>query len=144
MRSLRPIRWFLPLALLLVGGVAWSARPSKRLSDEARGEQLYDRHCVQCHGATGAGDGAAAAALVAKVPDLRGQLSSDNREDMAKSVLFGKGVMPGFESSFDKYDARRALRHMEKLAREAEGGKPADEPDEPTEPVEIPAGVEGQ
>jgi cytochrome c553 len=144
MRVARPILWSLPLALLLVGGVAWSGRPSKRLSDEARGEQLYDRHCVQCHGATGAGDGAAAAALVAKVPDLRGQLTADNREEKAKAVLYGKGVMPGFESSFDKYDARRALRHMEKLAREGSGEPPAEEPDEPTEPVEIPAGVEGQ
>ena len=42
---------------LFVGLASEAARPTKRLSDEARGQLLYERHCVQCHGLQAAGDG---------------------------------------------------------------------------------------
>jgi mono/diheme cytochrome c family protein len=120
---------------MVMASLAWAGRPTKRLSDDDRGKLLYDRHCVQCHGATAAGDGLAAAALVKPVPDLRdGKLSSDNREAMAAVVLDGRNVMPSFEMSFDRYDARRVMRWMEKQAN----GKTAVAPPEPTEPADAP------
>ncbi len=142
MRSLRWFSWVVPFAVLLVASAAWATRPSKRLGDEARGEQLYTRHCVQCHGVSGAGDGPAAAALVAKVPDLRGEVTGKNREAHAQIVLDGKGVMPGFEASFDRYDARRVLRHMEKVGRAAEGEVPVDGDPADTD-LPLPADTDG-
>jgi high-affinity iron transporter len=119
---MRTPRWpwllLVPLPLLLVAGLASATRSSKRLKDDERGEQLYDRHCIQCHGDGAAGNGPAASALVVPVPDLRETLDPDNREAMARVVLDGSGAMPGFEPSFDKYDARRVLRHMEKIGHD--------------------------
>jgi mono/diheme cytochrome c family protein len=102
-------------SVLLASTSALGGRPSKRLSDEERGALLYGRHCIQCHGASSAGDGPASAALVRKVPDLRGKLTEANREAEADVVLFGRDLMPGFEGTFDRYDALRVLRTMETL-----------------------------
>lgn len=128
------------VSALLLAGVAVAARPTKRLDDLERGKQLYERHCIQCHGAKAAGDGAAAAAMVAKVPDLRvGKLTSANQELMVVSVLDGKGPMPSFETSFDRYEARRLLRYMQTLADgKAEDTAPAAPaaPEPPGEPEE--------
>lgn len=127
-------------AFVILTGVAIAARPTKRLDDAERGKQLYERHCVQCHGPKVAGDGAAAAALIAKVPDLRaGKLTNANQEAMVVVVLDGKGPMPSFETSFDRYEARRLLRYMQSLADgKAEETPPAAPaaPEPPGEPEE--------
>src|SRR5688572_5527393 len=75
-RSLLPV--LVVVATLLVAGLASGARSSKRLKDDERGEMLYDRHCIQCHGASAAGDGPATPALVVPVPDLREAVDPDN------------------------------------------------------------------
>jgi high-affinity iron transporter len=108
---------------LLVASLALGAPPApKRLTDAERGKELYERHCVACHGATAAGDGPAASALVAPVPDLRGKVDpSAARVDV---VRFGRGAMPAFEASFDEADAQRVLRHM---ASTREAPPPADD-----------------
>ena len=121
------------VAFAALAGAALAARPTKRLDDVERGKQLYERHCVQCHGPGVAGDGAAAGALVARVPDLRGgRLNDANQEGMVIVVLDGKGPMPSFETSFDRYEARRLLRYMQTLA---EGkAEAAEEPEAPAVP----------
>jgi mono/diheme cytochrome c family protein len=110
-------RWLL-LGLVLFS-VAATAAPkpakknkSKRPPDLERGLQLYERHCVHCHGETLLGDGPATEALVATVPSLDGRITNDNREGFVEVVLAGRNAMPGFEQSFDKFDARRVLRWM--------------------------------
>ena len=102
----------------LVGVADAQQQPAKRLPDLERGAELYLRHCVQCHGVAGAGDGPATAALVAPVPDLRGGIDKGDIDAIAKIVLAGRGAMPAFEMSFDRYDARRALRYLDKIGRE--------------------------
>jgi len=127
----RTIGIAVPLLAVLAAGVAWGSKPSKRLSDEARGLQLYNRHCIQCHGASVAGDGPATEALVPEVPNLRGKMEADTPDREAERVLEGHDGMPGFSMSFDLYDARRVLRHMVRLStREAT----APEPTEPESP----------
>lgn len=126
--------WWLPVFGVVIAGIALAGRPTKRLSDDDRGKQLYDRHCVQCHGPNAAGDGLAAAALVHPVPDLRdGKLSVGNRDAMAIVVIDGKNAMPSFEASFDRYDARRVLRWMEKQANGS-----ADAPVETPDATDVP------
>ena len=128
----------LVLAFAAIAGAAVAARPSKRLDDVERGKQLYERHCVQCHGAGVAGDGGATAAMIAKVPDLRaGKLTDANQEAMVAVVLDGRGPMPSFEASFDRYEARRLLRYMQSLADgKAEEKAPPAPPEPPGEPEE--------
>jgi len=140
-------------AVVSASASAWAGKSNRRLTDEERGALLYERHCIQCHGLTGGGDGPATEDLVHEVPDLRGELSKDNREAHAEVVLVGKGAMPGFHTSFDRYDARRVLRYLEALpdkvlqaeaqqveeeARERvlEPVPPAPDPSEPDAPVD--------
>jgi mono/diheme cytochrome c family protein len=109
------------LLLALLATSALADQPSKRPSDAERGEELWERHCTACHGPTNRGDGPATEALVVTVPDLRGKVKVD--EATIKLVLRGMGGMPAYETSFDKTDARRVLKHMATV-HEARAKKP--------------------
>jgi mono/diheme cytochrome c family protein len=122
-------------ALALAALTARAAQPTKRPTDAERGEQLYRRHCVACHGVRNAGDGPATAALVRPVPDLAGTTSAS--EEMVRVVLKGNGAMPGYEATFDRPDAVRVLKFMadlgpgKALTDPPVKGKPAEKPKEP-------------
>ena len=126
------------LLLLVLAWPASASQPTKRLSDPERGEELYQRHCAACHGATNAGDGPATEALVVDVPDLRNQVKVD--EATIKLVLRGKGGMPGYETTFDKADAKRVLQHMVAVhqrkpkAAKPKAPAPVDEVDDDVDP----------
>jgi mono/diheme cytochrome c family protein len=98
-----------------------------RPTDEERGEELYNRHCIQCHGATAAGDGPAAAALVTAVPDLSKSLLDKPNDSTIQIVLNGNGAMPSFQLSFDKHDARRVLKYMERTTHPTPPEAPSEE-----------------
>jgi mono/diheme cytochrome c family protein len=132
------IPWTVPLflsALLIYSAAAPAGQPTKRPTDLDRGQQLWERHCWQCHGATNQGDGPAAASLVHTVPNLVGQMVVS--DELARTILRGKGPMPGYEQSFDFHDARRVLKYQATLSAETDqaGTEPEDEPDPITEPT---------
>ncbi|MCA9489007.1 MAG: cytochrome c [Myxococcales bacterium] len=122
------------VALLLSCGVALAGQPTKRPTDEQRGKELYERHCLACHGARGAGDGPATEALVVPVPDLMGKVKADPAT--VDVVEIGRGTMPSFRPSFDAADARRVLMYMAKLDQTPDEPAPAEEP--PSEDDEAP------
>lgn len=104
--------------LLLTFGLGWSQvaageQPTKRPTDEERGKELYQRHCEACHGGWARGHGPATQALVRPVPDLEGKVNADDKTIMV--VMRGKGAMPSYEQTFDRFDAKRVLQHMSKL-----------------------------
>ena len=116
-----------------ISATALASQPTKRLSDADRGKELYNRHCVACHGSSGGGDGPATAQLVFDVPDLTAGVKLN--EDMVNVVLRGRATMPGFENAFDKFDARRALRHMNQLSGATSSEEePMEEPEQDSEP----------
>ncbi len=94
----------LPLALLLCStllGSAWAKGvPKKREAADVRGQRSWVEHCQSCHGQDLAGSGPAAAAIPGGVPDLRGKLSSETREQQLQAILKGQGYMPAFEESW--------------------------------------------
>lgn len=104
------------LTLVLLGSMASAGQPTKRPSDQERGEFLYRRHCMVCHGPANDGQGPLAAQLVAPIPSLIGTV--EPTDDMAKVVLKGRGAMPGYEATFDKPDAIRVLKVMKQLTVE--------------------------
>lgn len=125
------------LALLMLSGLALAADSQKRPTDEQRGKELYERHCVSCHGAQARGDGPATQALVVPIPDLAGKVKvdGDNLKETIKIVQLGRGAMPSFEASFDNDDARRVVQWMAKVHK-ASTAAPA-----PAEPADdTPAG----
>ncbi len=100
--------------MLLTLALALAAQPTKRPSDEERGEELYRRHCVACHGPANDGRGPVSEALVATVPNLVGRVEPDDAT--ADVVLRGKGAMPAYEATFNRADAIRVLRFMRQLS----------------------------
>ena len=126
---------------LFVGLASEAARPTKRLSDEARGQLLYERHCVQCHGPQAAGDGPLTSSLVKPVPDLRNALGPDQRARQVLVVLDGRGTMPAFRASFDRFDAERVMRHMARITDPNwEDEAPAEPASAPVLPGRLPGG----
>lgn len=131
--SLLPV---LAAGVLVAGsGVAREVK-TERPTDEERGRELYDRHCESCHGAWAKGRGPATQALVHEVPDLEGKIEVDDA--LIQLVLRGKGAMPAYEQTFDRFDAKRVLDHMARLRKPDPSAipaedKPADPPEEPTE-----------
>lgn len=132
------MRWML-LALVMsafAGSAVTAAEWPKRVPRaEERGRELYDRHCVSCHGDAAQGDGPAAADLITKVPDLSKGFEGRDRDTLVKAVMIGAGAMPGFEQVFRDLkpapskgyvdDAHAVLDHMAKIGKEA--GKPKDQ-----------------
>ncbi len=57
----------------------WTADPFRK-ADAKRGAQVYKEYCVQCHGATGQGDGAAASGLEPK-PAVHAKIAFDKLPD---------------------------------------------------------------
>jgi len=87
--------------------VAVVSQMSARLHAQPRGKNVYDAHCVECHGESGRGDGASSAYLVPRARDFTsgkykirstetGSVPTD--EDLMQSVrqgLYGT-AMPGW------------------------------------------------
>lgn len=117
--------WMMVVASLALAG----KQPSKRPTDAERGEELYERHCLACHGAGARGDGPATAALREDVPAVR---DFEITSELLDVVVGGRNLMPAFGDTFDRVDARRVLKHMAKLP-DVET-KPAAEAAEAAEP----------
>lgn len=110
----------------LLLAVALAGQPSKRPSDAERGKQLYQRHCVQCHGVRNRGDGPATPALLFETPNLEGK--TETKGEHVTSVLNGKNAMPGFVAVFNEADAVRVLKFMASLGSKRSLKPPAVQP----------------
>lgn len=120
------------LGVVLVGlafaaGALAKEWPGKVPTPAERGKELYDRHCLACHGPLGKGDGPAAAALVVKPPDLSNGFGARSDDQLVEIVLRGRGGMPGFDQAFRDLKpleggmavyARNVLDHMKQLGKE--------------------------
>lgn len=123
MRSAIAVSLLLALAL-----PSWARKiPSKRPTELERGQELYERHCVSCHGTTNAGDGPTASALVHVVPNLAGKVEPS--PETIDVVMRGQGAMPSFQASFVRVDAKRVLMYMQNVHKPPEVEEVEEEPD---------------
>jgi mono/diheme cytochrome c family protein len=99
-------------ALLLPAGVR-AKQPTKRPTDEKRGETLYQQNCWQCHGKRGRGQGPLAEALGGKLKPIAQRYQTEEYPDLVKLILRGSGSMPGFDQVMNRADARRILVWLE-------------------------------
>ena len=102
-------------ALILSVEIVQAAQPRKRSADHVRGKELWERSCWQCHGREGHGDGPAAASITGGVPDLAGQVTRENFNNLIDTIMTGKGAMPAFSLEFERPDAKRILIYLERL-----------------------------
>ncbi len=119
------------VAGLFMGSMAtakeWS---SKRVVGTERGREIYTQMCMSCHGEKAAGDGPAAQALATEVPDLSSGLNPKQVEQAIPVVMRGNGVMPSYEATLSREEAKWVMQVMAQLPR-----KPLQRPEDQLKPV---------
>ena len=115
---------------LLSPMVASAKQPTKRPTDEKRGETLFQQNCWQCHGKRGKGKGPLAESLGGPLKPISQRYQTEEYSDLVKVILQGKGAMPGFDQVMNRADARRILIWLED-ARVTKKKKPK-KPKKPT------------
>jgi mono/diheme cytochrome c family protein len=113
-----------------------SSWPTKRSSDTDWGQDLYDKHCWQCHGRKAEGDGPAAAALQVPVPALRGTSDDATRGDLVTTARQGSGTMPAYHESISRQDMRRVFLYIESLDKPEKKPEASTEDADPELPTE--------
>jgi mono/diheme cytochrome c family protein len=85
-----------------------------------RGRVLFSRHCVSCHGPTGAGDGSAAHDLDPKPSDLRDPAIA-NKSDVKlfRQITRGRAPMPSFGRLLNDDDRWTLAAFVKTLAKQA-------------------------
>jgi putative copper resistance protein D len=100
----------------------------------AEGKALFAAHCAVCHGAQGAGDGPAAAALQPRPPDLRAHhVALHTAGDIFWWITHGLPPMPAFGQRLDPEERWHLVNFLRALAAgdAARLLGPAVEPDRP-------------
>jgi mono/diheme cytochrome c family protein len=93
--------------------------------DAAKGKGTYDTYCTSCHGATGKGDGAAAAALNPKPRDLTDKAYIGKLDDKYLFEIISKGgaaigksaLMPPWGGSLTEADIRNIVAYIRSLVK---------------------------
>ena len=126
-------------SLLIWGSAARAEMPGKAPPDRERGQEVYARDCAACHGTKALGDGPAAAVLGVPAPALAGRAPVTEEAAQIRSILDGRGSMPGFSAIFDEADARKVLAWLRSLDP-ATGVDPDARP--PKAPAKAPAATD--
>jgi mono/diheme cytochrome c family protein len=117
------------LLALFAGGARAKEWPTKVPSEAERGRELYERHCLVCHGASGAGDGPLGL-VVGGVPNYKDGYGGRDTEELVTAVQRGKGKMPAFDAAFDKKDAEKVVKYLGALGHNPPPEKKAPAPAE--------------
>lgn len=130
------LRWWVPGAI--GSGLALSSAVALAAQDAENGRLVYDRWCVECHGAEGQGDGSAAAWMLPRPRDFAGaryqirttgsgQLPTD--DDMIEAIRTGLPgtTMPGWPNLSDG-EQRDVIAYLKTFSRffETEDPQPVD------------------
>ena len=119
-RAWSPGLALLPLLSFLLFLPAHAAQP-----DLAQGKKKYMQLCAPCHGASGRGDGPAAAALNPKprdYTDKKFSISDDAMRDIIKrgGAAMGKSpVMPAWGQALSDEDIRNLIAYIRSLGASA-------------------------
>jgi mono/diheme cytochrome c family protein len=76
---------------------------------------LFEASCARCHGAAGAGDGAAAP--VADMPDMTSEAwhAANTDADIARAIRMGQGLMPAFGGQLNERGIEALVGHIRRM-----------------------------
>ncbi|MGD9892234.1 MAG: CopD family protein [Dehalococcoidia bacterium] len=85
----------------------------------ARGRELYEQNCIQCHGAGGRGDGPLAAGLRPPPLDLTVHVPLHSDQELENWIANGvpRTAMPAFGSQFSPEEIQAVINYIRELAR---------------------------
>ena len=83
----------------------------------ARGQAVYTKECLSCHGETGKGDGTAAVDLNPKPRDLRTpKIWEQSDGSLFWKLTEGRKPMPSFEKTLSEDDRWNVINYIHKFA----------------------------
>jgi copper transport protein len=87
----------------------------------ARGRELYEQNCMQCHGAGGRGDGPLAAGLRPPPLDLTVHAPLHSDQELENWIANGipRTAMPAFGSQFSPEEIQAVINYIRELARQS-------------------------
>lgn len=80
-----------------------------------KGEELYGKFCVHCHGATGGGDGLVGGKLPGAPPAYSGALKTLPEGKIFHSITYGKGLMGSHASQLTQEERWKITLYVQKL-----------------------------
>lgn len=96
-------------AVALIAGSGAITAPDAGAADVFKGRELYERHCVQCHGANGRG-------VLPNTPDFtRGQGLMKPDSALVELLRTGRGAMPAFRGVLRDQEMRDVIAHLRTL-----------------------------
>ncbi len=82
-----------------------------------QGKDLFQKHCVLCHGQSGHGDGPAAAGLKTKPPNLVEAGAHDPEGELAWKIETGRAPMPGWKGTLTQNQIWDVVSYIQSLAK---------------------------
>ena len=83
-------------------------------------EAIFTQQCAMCHGASGVGDGPAAAAMNLKPASFADSAFQESRTDeqLAEAISSGKGAMSGYEGTLTPEEITVLVSYIRKLGKQ--------------------------
>jgi len=105
---------------VLTGLISWSAAWPATPEELEQGRTIYDRHCADCHGTEGRGDGALARALSPRPGNfVSAQTSAKSDQDLLKIIANGRTrtAMQGWKDRLSEKEQLATLAYIRSLVR---------------------------
>jgi len=115
----------------VIGTVALSVNLSSASNQLEEGRTLYERHCMDCHGPEGRGDGKQALSLSPRPGNLiSAQTSAKTDQDLLKIIGNGRPrtAMTGWKDRLSEDEQRAVLAYIRSLIRFTRSATPPPPP----------------
>ena len=106
------------MSVMLWLGRAEGQQPRMERPNSEAGERIYKQNCINCHGSSGRGGGAAADKLDPKPADLTSDKTQAKQDtELLETIKFGRPgtAMPGWMSEIDERDMRDLIAYIRSL-----------------------------
>ena len=105
--------------LLLLSTVALAQKVEPTPENISKGEAIYKKNCLMCHGETGLGDGPAGKRMNPKPSNFQDKekMAAKTDEDLLKQITKGKSPMPPFERKLKENERWMVLHYIRTFAK---------------------------
>ena len=109
----------IPFVVLFLFGLTLPAQGQEPQIDSGKGQEVYQLHCVRCHGIQGKGDGPEAAKLIVSPANFhRAESRSKTELELRSAIIWGLAFSPmhGWWDKISVEDIRAVTAYIRLLA----------------------------